>query len=146
MLKTNPPAKAQVMANKTVCDVQGRCPKATQDIAENTKNRNWTIKEYAYGPMNPDAANPEFWHQKADLFNTTVEEARTALCGNCAAFDQTDPLLECMAKGLEDKNELTDPWRLIQAGNLGYCQLFHFKCAGSRTCDAWVHGGPLRGC
>ena len=29
------------------------------------------------------------------------------------------------------------------AANLGYCQLFHFKCAGARTCDAWLFGGPV---
>jgi len=29
------------------------------------------------------------------------------------------------------------------AANLGYCQLFHFKCAGDRTCDAWLMGGPI---
>mgnify|MGYP003335083654 CR=1 FL=1 len=22
-------------------------------------------------------------------------------------------------------------------------ELFDFKCAGSRTCDAWIIGGPL---
>jgi len=21
--------------------------------------------------------------------------------------------------------------------------LFHFKCAGTRTCDAWLVGGPI---
>jgi hypothetical protein len=27
--------------------------------------------------------------------------------------------------------------------SLGYCELFDFKCAGSRTCDAWLTCGPL---
>jgi hypothetical protein len=26
---------------------------------------------------------------------------------------------------------------------LGYCEAFDFKCAASRTCDAWVVGGPI---
>ena len=30
-----------------------------------------------------------------------------------------------------------------KVANLGYCQLFHFKCAGERTCDAWLMGGPI---
>jgi len=28
--------------------------------------------------------------------------------------------------------------------NFGYCQLFKFKCAGGRTGDAWLHGGPIQ--
>jgi hypothetical protein len=28
---------------------------------------------------------------------------------------------------------------------LGYCEIFDFKCAASRTCDAWVVGGPNEG-
>jgi hypothetical protein len=30
-------------------------------------------------------------------------------------------------------------------GRLGYCEIFDFKCAASRTCDAWVVGGPNTG-
>ena len=29
------------------------------------------------------------------------------------------------------------------AADLGYCELFHFKCAATRTCDAWLVGGPI---
>jgi hypothetical protein len=29
--------------------------------------------------------------------------------------------------------------------DLGYCEIFDFKCAASRTCDAWVVGGPNTG-
>ena len=29
---------------------------------------------------------------------------------------------------------------MIEAGDLGYCEIFDFKCAASRTCDAWVAG------
>jgi hypothetical protein len=30
---------------------------------------------------------------------------------------------------------------VIDAGDLGYCEIFDFKCASSRTCSAWVAGG-----
>ena len=33
---------------------------------------------------------------------------------------------------------------VIEASNLGYCEFFHFKCAGDRTCDAWIVGGPVK--
>jgi hypothetical protein len=29
------------------------------------------------------------------------------------------------------------------AGELGYCEIFDFKCASARTCRAWVAGGPV---
>ena len=140
----NKQAHAQGMANKRVYDIRGKCPEATLDVAENTKNRDWTIDNYGYGPMNPDAPNMEFWEQKAEIFGTDVEEAMTARCGNCAAFDQSCSIIDCMAKGINEEGA-ADPYQVIQHGNLGYCQLFKFKCAGARTCDAWVHGGPIKG-
>ena len=68
----NQKAHAQGMANKRVYDIRGKCPEATQDVRENTKNRDWTIDNFGYGPMNPDAPNMEFWEQKAEIFNTDV--------------------------------------------------------------------------
>ena len=32
---------------------------------------------------------------------------------------------------------------IIEMADLGYCEFFEFKCAGARTCDAWVGGGPI---
>ena len=37
-----------------------------------------------------------------------------------------------------------DPYDVLDRANLGYCQLFKFKCAACRTCDAWLYGGPIR--
>ena len=36
-----------------------------------------------------------------------------------------------------------DTKEIVEEANLGYCELFDFKCAGDRTCDAWITGGPL---
>ena len=61
------------------------------------------------------------------------------LCGNCAAFDQRSKVLGCIKKGIgEDANEVAI------GGNLGYCEIFDFKCAAKRTCDAWIVGGPIK--
>ena len=46
-------------------------------------------------------------------------------------------MLDCIAQGIGDEG---DPWAMIKAGDLGYCEIFDFKCAASRTCDAWVAG------
>jgi hypothetical protein len=49
------------------------------------------------------------------------------------------------AEGEENNDdESVDLEAMVQdAANLGYCELFHFKCAASRTCDAWLVGGPI---
>ena len=136
------------MTNTTVDDPvwarSGKCPTATQDVKENTKNRDWTIENFGYGPLNPDNPDPGFWEGKAELWTTKIEVAKTALCGNCAAFDQTPRVLDCIIKGVNEKGTVANPAHVQRYGNLGYCQLFKFKCAGERTCDAWVHGGPIQ--
>jgi hypothetical protein len=91
-------------------------------------------------------------------------------CGNCAAFIQTPEMIECITDGMhgEDGEESDDDYEgdaenaamegeenddegmdvdleeaVQEAANLGYCELFHFKCAAARTCDAWLVGGPI---
>lgn len=116
------------------------CPVATQDISVNLKNRATAISVANYGPMNPELPNEEFWVQKGNLFNTTPEIAKQSLCKNCAAFIQTEKMISCMEKGLDAGPEAT---AIVGKANLGYCEIFDFKCAGDRTCDAWVVGGPI---
>jgi hypothetical protein len=111
------------------------CPPATQDVALNLKNREKSIKVAAYGPLNPNDENEDFWQVKADRWKVTIDEAKTALCGNCAAFDTTDPMISCIETGLSGES---DEWSAVDAGALGYCEVFDFKCASARTCDAWI--------
>jgi len=118
------------------------CPPATQDITLNLKNRQKAIDEYGYGPLNPDMPNNKFWMAKVDEWNLdSPEEAKSSLCGNCAAFDQREATLDCIAQGIGSDQGADDP--TIDAGDLGYCRFLKFKCASRRTCDAWVTGGPL---
>jgi len=135
--------KDRLFLEKKITEVIPVCPKATVDVEENTKNRNWTIKKFAYGPLNPDCPDPGFWERKADMWNTDVSHAQTALCGNCAAFDQSSKLLECIKQGINE-TKAADPLDVMELANLGYCQLFKFKCAAQRTCDAWLYGGPIQ--
>jgi hypothetical protein len=118
------------------------CPEATQDIAINLKNRQTCVDKANYGPANPSLENNDFWQKKADLFKTSVEEAKTMRCANCAAFIIKEKMRKCIEKGIcqEDMNEAS---KIVNLAHLGYCELFDFKCAGSRTCDAWITGGPL---
>jgi hypothetical protein len=125
-----------------VTEADKSCPPATQDIALNLKNRQKAIDEYGYGPLNPDLPNTKFWMAKVDEWNLdSVEEAKSSLCGNCAAFDQRKDTLACIAQGIGSDSGAEDP--TIEAGDLGYCRFLKFKCASRRTCDAWVTGGPL---
>lgn len=118
------------------------CPPATQDISLNLANRKICVNKANYGPANPELDNTDFWKAKADLFKTSVEEAKTMRCKNCAAFIQKEKIMRCIEKGIceEDMNEAG---KIVELANLGYCELFDFKCAGERTCDAWITGGPL---
>lgn len=127
------------------------CPVATVDVALNTKNRNIAIKERGYGPMNPGEQNNKFWKGVADLWGISVAEAKTSRCGNCAAFIQTPKMLACIQSnlGLDDdyeseKDMVENQAKTLKAADLGYCQLFAFKCAADRTCRAWLYGGPIK--
>jgi hypothetical protein len=120
------------------------CPPATQDIALNIKNRQNAIDNIGYGPLNPAEPNDEFWQGKASRWNLTPDEAKTSRCGNCAAFIQTSKMKDCIADGLQQGDEnVADSYDVVDAGDLGYCEALDFKCAASRTCDAWIAGGPV---
>lgn len=119
------------------------CPIATQDIHVNLANRQHAIDEYMYGPLDPNQPNPEFWNEIADMWGVSVAQAKTARCSNCAAFNMTYKMKQCMADGIGNEPG-SDAMDVVDAGNLGYCVLFKFKCAGARTCAAWVTGGPIK--
>ena len=118
------------------------CPLATQDIKVNIRNRQTCIDSANYGPMNPKLPNDKFWKAKADMFKTDIQQAKSARCRNCAAFVQTPQMISCIEKGLGDEPGNVAP-EIVDRANLGYCEIFDFKCAGDRTCDAWVTGGPI---
>lgn len=121
-----------------------KCPIATQDIKANLKARNWAFKNVGYGPANPDEENEEFWKARADEWQTPIEDAMDMRCSNCAAFIQTPEMIECILSGIDEEEDgyAAD---VQDAANLGYCELFDFKCAGARTCSAWLSGGPITG-
>lgn len=150
-----------------------KCPVATQDISVNLEHRQKAIDEYGYGPLNPNNPNIKFWKKKAEEWQLdSMEEAKSSRCNNCAAFNITSKMLNCIEKGITsgekevpvsepavteaEEAPITEPetddtesaekdaWDTIEAGKLGYCTFLKFKCAGSRTCNAWVVGGPIK--
>lgn len=118
------------------------CPTATRDISVNLRNRQKAINDAGYGPMNPKHANNDFWKKKASRWEVSPSEAKGQLCGNCAAFIKTPRMLKCIDEGLEAGGS-NSGWDVIDKADLGYCEAFDFKCAASRTCDAWIVGGPI---
>ena len=114
---------------------------AITDLDLNTRNRNLTIKEYSYGPLNPEdeKGSQPFWEDKAHFWNTTVEHAKTSRCNNCGAFDQKKSTLAKIEKAIGEEGKT-----IVKNANIGFCEFFWFKCAGARTCDAWVGGGPIK--
>jgi hypothetical protein len=155
-----------------------KCPIATQNVEVNLKHRQIAIDRYGYGPLNPNNPNIKFWREKAEMWKLdSIDEAKECRCHNCAAFNVTTKMLNCIEVGLSSgekevtvKDEPTpdttktvteaesndvedktsdniadkDAWDTIEAGKLGYCTMHKFKCAGSRTCSAWIVGGPVK--
>jgi hypothetical protein len=109
------------------------CPPPTQNLKLNTRNRNAAIKAswIQYGPMN--LADTAFWQRLAKFWDTTPAVAQQSRCGNCAAFDISPRMEDCMPGPISDGD-----------GRLGYCWMHHFKCHSARTCRTWAAGGPIR--
>jgi hypothetical protein len=119
------------------------CPAATGDLTLNLRNRGRAIDKADYGPMNPSEPNDQYWRRMAARWDVPAEEAQTMRCGNCGAFNQTSRMLECIENGMsEDAGE--DAMEVVEAGDLGFCEIFDFKCAAARTCSAWIVGGPIK--
>ena len=112
------------------------CPKATQDLELNTKNRNAAIKaeHIQYGPLN--LSDEDYWDRAAEHWNTTPDVAKKSKCSNCIAFDISPRMLECMPGPTSEPIE-------DEEGYLGYCWMHHFKCHSARTCYTWAAGGPI---
>lgn len=91
------------------------CPLPTQDEDLNAENRQVAIDESNYREP-----------------NTGSSFRSDQVCGNCAAYNQTESILECI--GLDD--DMENP-------PMGYCQIFKFVCESENTCDAWAEGGPI---
>jgi hypothetical protein len=122
--------------------IEKNCPTATYDIDVNLKNRQKAIDDYHYGPANPERAE-DYWSKSSKIFKVSVATARTMLCGNCGAFDVSDSMRECIAQGIKGDEPSVDANASINLADLGYCNFLHFKCAGSRSCKAWITGGPI---
>ena len=114
-----------------VAEEEMKCPPATKSVDINTKNRNSTIKNHMYGPLNVDEPG-DYWEKIAKKWDTTVEAAKKSKCGNCVAFDISPRMDDCMPGKTSDGE-----------GRLGYCWMHHFKCHSARSCDTWAKGGPI---
>ena len=116
------------------------CPLATRNIEANLANRQHAIDEYGYGPPDPSQPNEKFWADKTKMWGGI--DTKSMRCGNCAAFIKTPSMLACITEGIDEDS---GPYAasVVDAADLGYCELFEFKCAGARTCDAWLTGGPI---
>lgn len=132
-----------IVAAATIAAEGASCPAATSDVVLNLENRQDAIENAGYGPMNPAEPNEDFWNSKAEKWNITADEAKTSRCGNCAAFIITPRMKDCIAEGLGGGSAGNSAWSTIDAGELGYCEAFDFKCASARTCNAWISGGPI---
>ena len=107
------------------------CPPATQDLELNTKNRDATLKNFNYGPLNVSEPG-DYWEKIAEYWKTDIKAAKASNCGNCVAFDISPRMDDCMPGETSDED-----------GRLGYCWMHHFKCHSARSCHTWAKGGPI---
>jgi starvation-inducible DNA-binding protein len=125
-------------------DYGDECPPATRDIVLNVENRQNAIDNVGYGPLNPKEPSTEFWQDKADKWSVTPEDAKKSVCGNCIFFDRRSKTLDCIESGIAEGGSGDESaWDAIDQAELGYCTALDFKCAASRTCNAWAVGGPV---
>ena len=77
------------------------------DLDLNTLSRNVTVKEYRYGPLNPndEKGSEKFWEDKAEMWDTTVEHAKSSRCSNCSAFNQKPSTINKIAKAIGDQGK-----------------------------------------
>jgi hypothetical protein len=118
------------------------CPVATQNLDVNVKNRQHAIDEYHYGPANPNEPG-SYWKDAAKIWGIDEKTAMTMKCENCAAFDISDKMRDCMDSGMKGDEESVDAMATINKSDLGYCNILHFKCAGTRSCSVWLTNGPI---
>ena len=142
-MATSYPKRLQGAMDQMMSDSDtSECPLPTQDITLNLKNRAKAITAAKYGPENPNLPNEAYWKRMADEWDVSTEDAKKSLCGNCAAFNVSEDIKQCIADGIGNE---ADPWGTIKLADLGYCQIFDFKCAANRSCQAWIVGGPNTG-
>ena len=118
------------------------CTVATQNLDVNVKNRQHAIDEYHYGPANPNEPG-SYWKDAAKIWGIDEKTAMTMKCENCAAFDISDKMRDCMDSGMKGDEESVDAMATINKSDLGYCNILHFKCAGTRSCSVWLTNGPI---
>jgi hypothetical protein len=121
----------QLLLASVQTEDKAACPPATQDLEINTKNRDATLKNYNYGPLNVDEPGT-YWKDIAKYWKTTEKAAKASVCANCVAFDISPRMLDCMPGETSDDD-----------GVLGYCWMHHFKCHSARSCHTWAKGGPI---
>lgn len=109
-------------------------------VAESNKEPTPALRKAALRDLlEANPTNYDFWIQKAMLWShKDLRIVMSARCGNCTFFDTSPQMMKCIEKGLVGKVESDADAAHDSAGDLGYCVALKFKCAASRTCDAWA--------
>lgn len=95
------------------------CPAATQNKELSDSNRGIAASDRKIAYMHPD-----------DAVKILALTREGKLCGNCAAYDISEKMVQCGGADAE--------------GTYGYCKMHDFSCAAEKTCLTYAPGGPKR--
>jgi hypothetical protein len=158
----------RIFSTRTRSNPRG-CNPATQDSQLNRANKEEAVEIADYGPdpfgkgfglakkvddvyirkvdgvlpLLVSSGHSAYWQAKAQRTETSTQDAREHICGNCKAFDVSEQQVECGGAG----GKLVAVICAVSghprpSRTYGFCQAYKFGCSAFRTCDSWVGGGP----
>jgi hypothetical protein len=118
------------------------CPIEAQYKEVNLSNHLMAIKLANLGPADPRQPSTLYWGDKMALWRVEEGVARSQLCMNCAHYDNSPEMLECIKLGeggtLKPSELPVEPrWADIQGMPVGICTRWNITCSALRTCDNW---------
>lgn len=86
------------MINLKKLILESTCPVATQKNEVNLKFMARAIKEFDYGPKNPNNANIKYWNERIAYHHVdTEEEAKDRRCNTCKHWNNSQQMQLCIA-------------------------------------------------
>ena len=95
-------------------------------------NTEKAIENWNLGPAVVDQPDDPYWVKAAQIFGTSVHEAKRRICCNCEYYENTpEKLAELEAIPLNKYDIYNSTY------HRGYCHKLRIICHTTRSCQAW---------